>query len=277
MDVVRISDGLGNQMFQYAFARKWSIRTGHRVYLDTRYINNEDLFAGGSVPQFKGRLGHRKYGLSHFKTVLPEADWEILSRCENLYKYLGRYREEDENFYEMIFQGKGKFPSYYRGYFFDQRYYDDIRTLLRHEFSPREKIRMPYGLKTILGRENTVSVHIRRGDFLQLNRDISDSGYYERAFSYMGERLVSPVYLVFSDDVEWVRDNMDIPGEKHFISGMGFEDYEELTIMKHCKNNIIANSTFSYWAAYLNADPEQIVVCPGGWRTKIIPGNWIAM
>ncbi len=277
MDVVRISDGLGNQMFQYAFARKWNITTGHRVYLDTRFINNEDLFAKGRNPQLKGKLAERKYGLAHFKTALPEADKDILSCCENLYKWFGQFKVETENFYDAIYQNRIKVPTYYQGYFFDLRYYDDIRMLLQREFSLREKIKLPYELKKTLNRENTVSVHIRRGDFLKLNRDISGSGYYERAFAYMEERLASPFYLIFSDDMEWVKDNMDIPGQKCYVSGMEFADYEELTIMKHCKHNIIANSTFSYWAAYLNANKGKIVVCPKRWRTATIPESWGCM
>lgn len=274
MDIVRISDGLGNQMFQYAFARKWNIMTGHRVYLDTRFINNEDLFARGRNPQLRGKLADRKYGLSEFKTALPTAKEEVLSRCEKLYQWFGRHKSEDEDFYEAVFQNKEKLPAYYQGYFFDLRYYDDIRTVLQHEFSLKEKMKLPRELREILAGENTVSVHIRRGDFLKLNRDISGSGYYERAFACMEERVPSPFYMVFSDDVDWVKANLEFPGEKLFVSGMGFADYEELTIMKHCKNNIIANSTFSYWAAYLNANPEKIVVCPKGWRIRTIPDEW---
>lgn len=277
MDIVRISDGLGNQMFQYAFARKWNIITGHRVYLDTRYINNEDLFAGGRNPQLKGKLAYRKYGLSEFRTALPIAKEEVLSCCERLYQWFGCHKTEDEDFYEAVFQRGAKLPAYYQGYFFDLRYYNDIRALLQHEFSLKEKIKLPCGLRKILNREDTVSVHIRRGDFLKLNRDISSSGYYERAFAYMGERIASPFYLIFSDEVEWVKENMDIPGEKIFVSDMGFADYAELTIMKHCKNNIIANSTFSYWAAYLNGNPEKNVVCPKGWRKSVIPVDWTAL
>lgn len=277
MDIVRISDGLGNQMFQYAFARKWNIMTGHRVYLDTRFINNEDLFARGRNPQLKGRLAHRKYGLSEFKTALPVAKEELLSHGEKLYQWFGRHMSEDQDFYEAVFQNKVKLPAYYQGYFFDLRYYDDIRPLLQREFSLKEKRKLPGELRKILTGENTVSVHIRRGDFLKLNRDISHSGYYERAFACMGERVSSPFYLIFSDDMDWVKANMKIPGEKLFVSGLGFADYEELTIMKHCKNNIIANSTFSYWAAYLNANPKKAVVCPKGWRLRTIPKEWIGI
>lgn len=277
MDIVRISDGLGNQMFQYAFARKWNIMTGHRVYMDSRFINNEDLFAKGRNPQLKGRLAHREYGLPHFKTALPTAEASMVSRCENLYKWFGRYKVEDENFYDSVFQNKVRLPAYYQGYFFDLRYYDDIRATLQREFSLKKKIRLPDRLRKILAEENTVSVHIRRGDFLKLNRDISGSGYYERAFAYMEERAAAPFYLIFSDDTEWVKNNMGIPEKRIFVSGMGFADYEELTIMKHCKNNVIANSTFSYWAAYLNANPAKTVVCPGGWRAGIIPEEWTAV
>lgn len=275
MNVVRISDGLGNQMFQYAFARKLQLVSGQKVYLDTRFINQEDLFAKGRNVQLKGRIAGREYGLGHFRIRLPEADGDVLSRCENLYKYFGRYQVEEGDFYESVWRKKVWLPAYYQGYFFDQRYYGGIRALLQQEFCLKEKTRLPGGIRNILKRENTVSVHIRRGDFVKLGRDISGSGYYGRAIACMEERTKRPFYLIFSDDTEWVKAHMEIPGEKVYVSEMGFADYEELAIMKHCKNNIIANSTFSYWAAYLNGNPEKTVVCPKGWRPKTIPGEWI--
>lgn len=293
MNIVKISDGLGNQMFQYAFARKISILTGCKVYLDTRFINNEDLYKQGKNTQLKGKLAHREYGLQHFRIALPTADNKMLSHWKYLQdpremqrivhelakqgRWIWQYQNENENFSGIPSADRLRFATYYQGYFFDLKYYDDIRTILQHEFTLREKLKLPKDLHKILGAENTVSVHIRRGDFLKLNRDISGSEYYERAFEYVGERIASPFYLIFSDDTEWVKDNMEIPGEKLFVSEMGFTDYEELAIMKHCKNNIIANSTFSYWAAYLNANPEKIVVCPKRWRTKTIPEKWISI
>ena len=293
MNIIRISDGLGNQMFQYAFARKISIISGKKVYLDTRFINNEDLAKNRDKVHFRDKLGHREYGLLHFKINLPVADenvtlqWKYLQQSNfadvifyNLSlinKWIWQYQNEDLNFNGEMSKFRLIFPAYYQGYFFDLKYYDDIKRILRHEFSLKEKIRLPRRLRIIMNNKNVVSIHIRRGDFLKLNRDISSSEYYTKAIKFMEANIEKPIYLIFSDDIDWVKNNMDIPGEKVFVSSMGFKDYEELTIMKHCQHNIIANSTFSYWAAYLNSNEDKIVVCPKCWKSKIIPSAWIKL
>ena len=93
------------------------------------------------------------------------------------------------------------------------------------------------------------------------------------------EELVSdPIYLVFSDDIDWVKKHLKINGTVIYISDMGYKDYEEFTIMKHCRHDIIANSTFSYWAAYLNQNQGKNVIYPKTWeKHDIIPDGWIAM
>ena len=290
MNVVRISDGLGNQMFQYAFARKISILTGKKVYLDTRFVNNEDFIKSGNNIFHRNKLGYREYGLSHFKIVLPLADEKIVSHWKYLKqdncvdkafyglslmnKWIWKYKKEDLNFDGALPKFKWDFPAYYQGYFFDLNYYDDIWPLLKREFSLKQKIKLSSDLHAVLNDENTVSLHVRRGDFLRLNRDISSSGYYDKAIKYVESQIDRPVYFIFSDDINWVNKNMDIPRKKIFVSSMGFQDYEELIIMKHCKHNIIANSTFSYWGAYLNDNEDKIVVCPRNWRSRIIPKSW---
>ncbi len=90
-------------------------------------------------------------------------------------------------------------------------------------------------------------------------------------------KVENPIYLFFSDDIAWVKENIRTKGKAVYISDMGFRDYEELAIMKHCKYNIIANSTFSYWAAYLNSHPDKIVICPRHWKSNIIPKDWVCL
>ena len=289
MNIVKISDGLGNQMFQYAFARKLQIDTGKKVYLDTRFINNEDMVTRRENDCRSKKNGHRKYGLNHFRISLQRADttalrgWDYLTSSgamtERVYDMakLGlwpwQYCDEEVN----VVNSKSVLPTYYKGYFFHLDYYDSIRTVLQREFRLKDKIKLPVALKKILHDENTVSIHVRRGDFLKLNRDISCKEYYPKALEYMKEKLDSPTYVICSDDIEWVKANIAIPGKKVYISDMGFADYEEMTIMKHCKHNIIANSTFSYWSAYLNSSSDKIVVCPKNWKTDIIPKEWVRM
>lgn len=289
MDVVKISDGLGNQMFQYAFARKLQMNTGVRVFLDTRFINNEDVIIRNEDDYRIRKNDFRKYKLDKLQIELPCAGpnilrhWNYLSEVgavqQGIYTLskmgLWPWHYCDENLTDI--QMTSYFPTYYKGYFFHLKYYDDIRKILQREFAPKKKIGIPLALKKALKSGNTVGIHIRRGDFLRLNRDISQKGYYSNALNIVSKKIGQCIYLVFSDDIEWVKKNIKIDGEVIYVSDMEFQDYEELTIMKHCKHNIIANSTFSYWAAYLNENQNKVVICPKHWKTDIIPKDWISI
>lgn len=290
MNVVRVSDGLGNQMFQYAFARKLQIVTGKKVWLDIRFINNEDVFMRGDKNRYlyeKNDL--REYGLDKFRINLSRADRNMLK----FWNYILNAEQGHHKLFAMVkkklwpWKCSGEpdvksglnafFPTYYMGYFFDLGYYDDIKDILQKEFTLKEKIVLPKELGRILKQDNTVSIHVRRGDFLEYGRDISQTGYYPKALSVIKRKVDNPIYLVFSDDIEWVKKNLEIEGDAIYISGMGFQDYEELMIMKHCKNNIIANSTYSYWAAYLNPNTDKVVIYPGHWNRRIIPKGWLRL
>jgi hypothetical protein len=287
MKVVRISDGLGNQMFQYAFARKIQLLNKDNVYLDIRFLNNEDIKLRGIDSHIISNYGVRTFGLDMYNIVLPIADkkvlrkWDYVWNDRNALRIFSDISEEGLFFRRYYEEGKTELkvdcllPAYYNGYFFNLKYYDDIRSLLLKEFTLRDKIRLPRHLGYILKNDNTIGVHIRRGDFLRVNRDISEKGYYKKALGYITNKVYNPTYLVFSDDIEWVKYNMHFGEKTVYVSDMGFRDYEELMIMKHCRHNIIANSTFSYWAGYLNINPGKIVVCPKGWKTETIPIDWV--
>ena len=292
MYIVRISDGLGNQMYQYAFAKKIQLSTGRKVYLDTRFINHEDVFLRGEKDSFHEKCDHREYGLKHFKISLPIADerilrrWKYLDRsntieeliCQLSQRHLWPWQYRDDVIEKKCFDiRKYRHSTYIRGYFSDLQYYDDMKKLLQREFRLKDSIRVSSELRDVLKEENTVSIHIRRGDFTKLSRDISQKKYYPRALEKIEKTIKKQIYLVFSDDIEWVKKNMEIHGKILYISEMGFTDYEEFTIMKNCKHNIMANSTFSYWAAYLNENPNKTIVCPKRWTVNAIPKEWMCI
>ena len=291
ISVVRVSDGLGNQMFQYAFARKIKEITGNDVYLDVRFINNEDRVARGEKDQFLTYNAHRVYGLNHYKTTLPIASegllskWDYISCNKYVYRVFTKYTRGGLGFWqykselsntrnEIIRSFENPFPTYYEGYFANLEYYNDIRLILQKEFRLRVPFNLPGEIQRILNCENTVSLHIRRGDFIKLHRDISEKMYYLEAIKTIKRSIAEPIFLIFSDDIEWVKRNLKIEEEKVYISGNGFADYVEFAIMKHCKHHIIANSTFSYWAAFLNSNADKIVICPKRWKSPIIPDEW---
>lgn len=171
---------------------------------------------------------------------------------------------------------------YLMGWFQNEKYFCDIRKELIRDFTPKNKIKITKDLKEILDKENCISIHLRRGDYVKINRFIGIE-YYKKAIDHICNIIKEPVFLVFSDDINWVKKNLSLTHKIYFISDFGdYEDYEEMLIMSRCNHNIIANSTFSWWAAWLNKNPNKIVIAPKKWGwgkndEEIIPQKWIRL
>ena len=202
MKVVRISDGLGNQMFQYAFARKLQIISREKVFLDVRFINYHDIFMKGEKKPDRYKNDFRKYGLNSFRISLPIADDDVLQK----WKYMEQRNKMDKllfcleqnKMWPWRFESETEIkkrndwnkinlilPSYYCGYFFDLTYYDDIKNILQKDFKVRVPFALPKELKKIIYNENTISLHVRKGDFVKNHRDISQTRYYSMACELM--------------------------------------------------------------------------------------------
>lgn len=289
MIIVRIYEGLGNQMFQYAYARALSLSSGRRVFLDARDT--------GSLNAEKG-MTPRKYGLDNFRTALP-----LCANAGLLYPYLDKprmaermkklsewgilpykYFSASDPFYDgRLMDLKGNW--YMQGWFQDSRYFREYAGTIKKEFVPRRKIRISPMLKRILRSENTVSVHVRRGDFKRTHNVLTET-YYRNAMDYIKNAVPDPFWVVFSDDTGWAEKNIDFGQNCCFpgISG-NLEDYEELMLMSCCRNHIIANSTYSWWGAWLGKNEGKIVVGPEKWfighadslyrSSSIMPEGWV--
>jgi hypothetical protein len=131
---------------------------------------------------------------------------------------------------------------------------------------------------------NSVSIHVRRGDYLQLINErllVCDSHYYERAIDEIARRIENPCFFIFSDDIEWCKIQFSYLPEKTFIDwNRNFNSYKDMHLMSLCKYNIIANSSFSWWAAWLNNYPQKIVIAPRLWFNdrqdlSYVPPSWI--
>lgn len=289
MIVVKITNGLGNQLFQYAYARMLQNRTKQKIYLDIHDINKMSGRASGAetVTEFST---FRKYQLNDLRITLPAIDKKRVAKYykrKNIRSKFGHYCKELRLLpvvyvNESMCNEKGfhfsRWQNYYvEGYFFDKKYYEKESELLRQELNLKKKTVISEDLQEILSGRNTVSLHVRRGDFLSLGRNMSGSDYYTKAVNYIKDKVDNPFLLIFSDDIGWVERNMDFESEHRIISGRGYSDCEELKLMSMCRNNIIANSTFSYWGAWLNPNREKIVVSPRGWRPQIIPDPWLQL
>jgi hypothetical protein len=172
---------------------------------------------------------------------------------------------------------------YLSGYFQSEKYFKNIQSKIKDDFSFPD-------LNLIevndIERFNSVSVHIRRGDYLENSNTYETHGicslnYYYKALEIIKSKVKNPVFYIFTDDIEWVKVHFNLE-EFQFISGKGYCDFEELGIMSKCRHNIIANSSFSWWAAWLNRYQKKIVIAPEYWFKKIeyfnndiVPNNWL--
>ncbi len=279
MILIDILGGLGNQMFQYALARKLK-ETGKEVLLDLSWYENCE---------------EREYQLKYYHISIPEADKKM--RQDFQVKYLddrlwNKFVKRPRNV--MIDRCKGVQTKVFlsdnvkmTGYWQSEKYFMDIRNILLEEFEPQKTlISGAYREKSIeIEKVNSVSVHVRRGDYL-LEKNIAARGgictnvYYQNAISIMKERVKNPVFYFFSDDINWVKQQYQ--GENIRYIDLSGEAYEDMWLMKKCKYHIVANSSFSWWGAWLCKNEDQIVIAPSIWKngsnnTSIHCANWITI
>lgn len=288
MIIVRAWEGLGNQLFQYAFARALSLRTNEQVTLDSKRIYSKQ-YEEGNV--------HRAFSLDYFNITLECATEDDLRKYnfleqKNLYQRIAFFLAQNRIWkYCFIEEKKEDFApdrfkinrnSYIKGWFQNEKYFMQYRDILLKEITLKKEIEIDLKLQRILQNENTVAIHIRRGDYRRLGLALNID-YYKKAIEYISQHEENPYFLVFSDEIKWVKQNMTFPAHTCFMNINGeWKDYEELMLMSYCRHNIISNSTFSWWAAWLNKNENKKVIAPKRWvfigdkkELDIAPDNWI--
>jgi hypothetical protein len=179
------------------------------------------------------------------------------------------YIEKNLKFDEKFFLLKDN--SYLDGYFQSEKYFVEMKEILRDEFSLVDQLPKKYSLldekiKSI----NSVAIHVRRGDYLS-NKDtlrihgVCSIDYYTNAINLIKERVSDPIFYIFSDDINWVKNNLDLPENSEFIDGNENRPEIDLTLMMSCKHFIIANSSFSWWGAWLSSFESKVVIAPTPW------------
>lgn len=282
---VHIYGGLGNQMFQYACGRALALRHGADFRIDDR-----DFSAGpGQV-----------FGLHHFNIVTDSGGNGKLppSKRERLRYFFWRYlnlppkfiRESGTLFDPKVLELKG--DCLLHGYWQSERYFEDFGGQIREELTikspPSETNRQ---MLAELGRVPAVSVHVRRGDYVSNPKALAYHGtcgqeYYRKAARHIAENMTAePVFFVFSDEPEWAREHLDLPFEMRIVNhNDSANNYEDMRLMASCRHHIIANSSFSWWGAWLNPSTEKIVVAPARWvadsvnaNPHITPKSWVRL
>jgi hypothetical protein len=276
MLIIKISGGLGNQMQQYSVYTKLKLM-GKDVKLDLSWFDPEIQ---------KNMLAPREFELSLFKGVTFEectdAERDDFLKMGALSKATGkiaqklglrdsantRVFEEKEMYHPEIFEMDDK---YIMGYFACQKYYGDITQTLWEKFSfPDHPDEMLHSRNMALAKkmdnETSVSVHIRRGDYLdppnfQILGNIATEEYYESAMNYFGIKYPDTHFYIFTSDHEYARQHYSDENKYTIVDwNTGKNSVQDLMLMSHCKGNICANSTFSFWGARLNRRPDHEVI-----------------
>lgn len=274
-------------MFQYAYARALKEK-GIDVRLDMNK-SFDDMFA-----RYKNHA-QRNNSVQNFRLSIPAIDISQYGKYDYIKQdtaarkavfWLGSHSLWRYRFYEEKVQAysaqsaKIRGNCYVKGWFQSERYFKNIRSILLREFMPNKKICISKQIKEALESPESVSIHIRRGDYVRIRQELGRA-YFRQAIEYMKRVYADPVFLVFSDDLAWVKRNMEISGKYCYVNEEGrLKDYEELFIMSRCRSNIISNSTFSWWAAWLNPNEEKTVIAPRKWmetQGQIIPDEWTVL
>jgi len=234
----RLMGGLCNAMFQISTAYSISLRDNKEFICN--YSENPEL----------QKLYNRYTDNIFRKIIFTDKSPSFVSFFENGTEY-NEIPKIDDNLKIFGFFGSEKYFKYYRNEILDL-YEIDIKTneLLHDKYS------------YLINHPNTSSIHVRRGDYLNLQdyHKVQDINYFIDAYNEMGN---DKKYLIFSDDIEWCKKNFDFIKDKVIIEGN--TDYQDLYLMSLCKNNIIYNSTFSWWGAWLNKNNNKKVIAPKNW------------
>lgn len=285
-----LSGGLGNQMFEYAAGRALSIRKKCTLSIDLYLLNK------------KTKATIRDYELTVFNIDAPISESVINKIAVKVFgairskrlgyaliNKLGIFRDEKATYYDPKFELLSKETTLF-GYFQNENYFKGISEQLRIDFTFRsplsdrnEKIRLK------IEQNASVSIHIRRGDYTSIDSNLPtlEISYYNKAIEYITSQINNPYFFIFSDDIEWVKENLDLSNVDHeFIDWNKNEDsYIDMQLMSLCKHNIIANSSFSWWGAWLNNKPNKIVIAPQKWYKGdtgiypdgFLPKEWIVL
>ena len=289
MKIVKMKGGLGNQMFQYAFAKFLEKELDEEVRLDFHQYKG---FTTDSI---------RKPRLLKYQISLDFAD---SNQCGFLFPHkapstsflykIEVYAEKKLN--KKYYFTKGliyETPStlstryYFDGYWQSHKYVECVQDILNREFVPNYKLSTTtQNMIEDVSLINSVFVGVRKGDYtknkaMRASWGSFNESYYHTCMNYIKKKVSNPVFIIFSNDVEWCKANLDFTGYNYEYREASevVDDFEELQIMMACKHSIIVNSTFHWWGAWLHDNPEKIICCPQNWyfnrqKTEILPPSW---
>lgn len=295
MQVVKIQGGLGNQMFQYAFGQSLS---GDVLY-DLSWFEGDlisgketsralelEAFCCGLKVASAAEIRQAQGALIHRKSFLPSCLRKIFGGAKrDVYESV--IFEDQACVFQSGFLEK-RTNAYYEGYFNSERYFLPIEDKIRADF----QLCVPFvganqEMLEQISSTNAVSLHVRRGDYVNASKTyaLCSLDYYQAAVEHILSNVENPHFFIFSDDLPWVVECLKLDCNFTLVDINDYKTgFNDLVLMSHCQHHIIANSTFSWWAAWLNPSPSKIVIAPKVWFATgkksdqdLIPDSWLRL
>ncbi|NUN65842.1 alpha-1,2-fucosyltransferase [Pseudanabaena biceps] len=293
MIIVKLQGGLGNQMFQYAIGKKLSLLNKTELKLDLSFLLDRTPRPNFTYRDYNLNIFNLKIEFATQEEIKPFINYLDSKIKRKIYTYLflgkkNKYINEKKcNFNPDIFKLTGNI--YLDGYWQTEKYFNDIKNILYNDFIVKtNQDQKNQDVAKTIKNTNSVSIHIRRGDYIDNKQiyhfhGICDLNYYYNCVNLLLKKLKNPNFFIFSDDHQWMKENLKLDYPMTFVDhNDASKNYEDLRLMSQCKHNIIANSSFSWWGAWLNQNPDKIVYAPQKWfndtskKTQdLIPDQWI--
>ncbi len=257
---VELKGGLGNQMFQYAAAIAFCLKHGLTLEIDLSFLTENRAESSSFTP--------RNFELDCFHGLKIGA--KNLSKGKELSKVI-----TEENFNSSILLARILRRNIrISGYFQNEAYFSAIKNVITENFKINEYLLTGEILGQVSNLKNveSVAIHVRRGDYLKSEvlkyHGVCSTEYYKKAINQMYLSINSPKFFVFSEDMDWVKQELlpIIPEAVLFESNANKPSWLDLLYMTECRHNIIANSSYSWWGAYLNKNPNKVVIAPKVWK-----------
>lgn len=268
MKIVKIYGGLGNQMFQYAFAKNLEKLTGDNVFIDTEWGNKNTIHNGYELDKlFPVNMKKAKNEDIERLSTQPDSLKDKIRK-----KYFTKkthYIDKVFRYNPELYRLKGDI--YFEGYWQSEKFF----------FESRNEIKQTFSFPEISGTENkeliniidgkTAAIHVRRGDYLKEKYlFVCDKNYYKNSIDILINKYGITKLIVFSNDIEWCRENLNKRELETIYCtwNSGSDSWKDMALISLCPYIIISNSSFSWWAAYLNKNPGKKILCPEIWAKK---------
>lgn len=290
MIICQIMGGLGNQMFQYALGRALATKLNLQLRIDIsgfeRYrlhsYQLSSVFAGMEVAtheDLQNIIGWRASPVAKRLVAKPQLAW-LRGKHFLVEPHLSYWSDIDG------LTG----PAYLVGYWQSEKYFRAFAPIIRESFAFMQPLSLQnQQVVDKIKNSQSVSLHIRRGDYVQNRQTLAIHGicsldYYSNAIAYLAQHIEKPKFFIFSDDMEWVKSNLKIDFPCVYIDhNTDLESFNDMRLMSQCQHNIVANSSFSWWGAWLNANPDKMVIAPKKWYANqndvrdLCPVTWVKL